>query len=83
MLNRIIGTGVFISPGQILALTGSKTVTLVLWLVGGAITWAGYVCLLPLGPVRMGANHASCRMVVYLEYGLRWPLTGGELHYVS
>lgn len=23
------------------------------------------------------------RMTVYLEYGIRWPLTGGELHYVS
>lgn len=23
------------------------------------------------------------RLYIYLEYGLRWPLTGGELYYVS
>jgi hypothetical protein len=22
-------------------------------------------------------------LYVYLEYGIRWPVTGGELHYVS
>lgn len=51
------------APPIVLALTGSKGISLILWLVGGLVTWAG--------------------LVVYLEYGLKFPLTGGELHYID
>lgn len=61
-LNRMVGAGIFVVPSTILAITRSKTMCIILWLVGGVITWAG--------------------MTVYLEYGIRWPLTGGELHYI-
>lgn len=63
ILNKMVGTGVFVAPPTILAITGSKGISIVLWLVGGLVTWAG--------------------LAVYLEYGIRFPLTGGELHYVD
>ncbi|KAF1998128.1 amino acid transporter [Amniculicola lignicola CBS 123094] len=62
-LNRIIGTGIFTGPQVVLAITGSKGVTIVLWIICGIIAWAG--------------------VSVYLEYGIRFPLTGGELHYID
>ncbi|OXV09351.1 hypothetical protein Egran_02879 [Elaphomyces granulatus] len=62
-LNRIIGSGIFVAPPVILSITGSKGLSLILWLVGGVITWAG--------------------LFVYLEYGIQFPLTGGELHYID
>ncbi|KAK0708714.1 amino acid permease-domain-containing protein [Lasiosphaeris hirsuta] len=61
--NRTIGTAIFVSPATILEINGSKTMCIILWLVGGVITWAG--------------------MMVYLEYGIRWPLDGGGLHYTD
>ena len=35
MLNTTIGTGIFTTPGYVLALTRSKRISLVLWAVGG------------------------------------------------
>jgi hypothetical protein len=35
MINQMIGTGVFETPGYVLFLTGSKQISLVLWGVGG------------------------------------------------
>jgi hypothetical protein len=35
MINQMIGTGVFTTPGYVLLLTKSKPIALVLWLVGG------------------------------------------------
>ncbi|KAK3356354.1 amino acid permease-domain-containing protein [Lasiosphaeria hispida] len=61
--NRTIGTAIFVSPATILEINGSKTMCIILWLLGGVLTWAG--------------------MIVYLEYGIRWPLDGGGLHYTD
>lgn len=42
-----------------------------------------------MGRVGLNERHGSIasydlhRLYIYLEYGLRWPLTGGELYYVS
>jgi hypothetical protein len=41
ILNKMIGTGIFVVPAKILAITGSKGISLILWLVGAIITWAG------------------------------------------
>ena len=41
ILNKMVGTGIFVAPSAVLALTGSKGVSLCLWLVGGVMTWAG------------------------------------------
>lgn len=63
ILNKMVGTGVFVAPPTVLAITGSKGISLVLWLLGGVVSWAG--------------------LAVYLEYGIRFPLSGGELHYID
>lgn len=38
MINQMIGTGVFETPGYVLYLTGSKQISLLLWAVGGIYT---------------------------------------------
>jgi len=38
IINKQIGTGIYTTPGLVLSLTGSKTISLGLWLVGGI--WA-------------------------------------------
>lgn len=81
----MVGTGIFVSPSVVLAIVGSKGLSLLLWLVGGIITWAGYGDLI-VGrrPRVLGLlMHLHPRLMVYLEYGFLFPLTGGELHYVS
>ena len=35
IMNKMIGTGIFTAPGLILSLTGSKSISIVLWIVGG------------------------------------------------
>jgi hypothetical protein len=42
-LNRIVGSGIFVASPVILSITQSKGLSLLLWLVGGIITWAGCV----------------------------------------
>ena len=39
----MVGTGVFVAPPTVLAITGSKGISLILWLLGGIMSWAGYV----------------------------------------
>ena len=43
ILNKMFGTGIFVTPAVVLAITNSKGTSLVLWLFGGLITWAGYI----------------------------------------
>ena len=43
MLNGTIGSGIFITPGYVLALTRSKRIALVLWALGGVYTALRYV----------------------------------------
>lgn len=38
-INKMIGTGIFTTPGTILLLTGNKAVSLALWIVGWAYTY--------------------------------------------
>ena len=45
MLNATIGTGIFNTPGYVLALTRSKTISMVLWAVGGVYTGLRYANL--------------------------------------
>ena len=47
----MVGTGIFVAPPAVLAIVGSKGLALVLWLIGGVITWAGYGAALNLGSV--------------------------------
>lgn len=38
IMNKMIGTGIFTTPGLVLSLTGNKTVSLIMWIFGGV--WA-------------------------------------------
>ncbi len=40
----MIGTGVFMTTGNVLGMTGSASVTMALWIVGGCIAVAGALC---------------------------------------
>ena len=77
ILNKIIGTGIYVSPRVVLAATESKGISLVLWLMGCVVTWAGFVA--PSTKLSRTNRHS---LLIYLEYGIRWPVTGGELYYV-
>jgi hypothetical protein len=79
----MVGTGIFVVPPVVLGIVGSKGLALILWLVGGIITWAGYDALSRRLICALLANAFLLRVMVYLEYGFLFPLTGGELHYVS
>lgn len=41
ILNKMVGTGIFVAPSAVLAITGSKGISIVLWLIGGMVSWAG------------------------------------------
>lgn len=77
-----MGTGIFIQPSVVLALAGSKGASLILWLFGCLVAWAGYVVDKSDSSITT-ANILPLSLTVYLEYGIRFPLTGGELYYVS
>ncbi|MCJ1468578.1 hypothetical protein MMC07_007207 [Pseudocyphellaria aurata] len=49
ILNKMIGTGIFSTPSSIFAATGSVGVSLILWVVGGLITFAGLSVYLEFG----------------------------------
>ncbi|KAM7207777.1 hypothetical protein V8F20_001819 [Naviculisporaceae sp. PSN 640] len=40
ILNRTIGSGIFTQPTNVLNLTGSTTLSLIVWVVAGFLTWA-------------------------------------------
>ncbi|ROW17004.1 hypothetical protein VPNG_01413 [Cytospora leucostoma] len=49
ILNKMIGTGIFSTPSGIFALTGSVGISLILWLVGGILAFAGLAVYLEYG----------------------------------
>ncbi|QDS69552.1 hypothetical protein FKW77_007840 [Venturia effusa] len=69
IISRVIGSGIFATPGAIFKNTGSVGMTLILWVVGALIAWFGlavsleYGCMLP----RSGGHK------VYLEFTYRYP----------
>lgn len=69
ILNRIIGTGIFATPGSILALSGSVGLSLIIWVVGMIIAAAGTAVYLEFGTAipRNGGEKN------YLEYVYRKP----------
>ncbi|KAK0614534.1 amino acid/polyamine transporter I [Immersiella caudata] len=69
IISRVIGSGIFATPGAIASSVGSIGLSLTLWVVGAAISWCGlavnleYGCMLP----RSGGDK------VYLEFTYRRP----------
>ncbi len=53
IISRVIGSGIFATPGAIVSSVGSIGLSLLLWLVGAVISWSGlaisleYGCMLP------------------------------------
>ncbi|KAK5663901.1 hypothetical protein OQA88_112 [Cercophora sp. LCS_1] len=47
IINRVIGAGIFSTPAEIIRLTNSVGATLLFWVLGGIMTFCGYVpCLI-------------------------------------
>lgn len=69
VMSRIIGSGIFATPGTILQAVGSPGLALLLWIVGALVTAAGLAILLEYGSMlpRSGGHK------VYLEYTFRRP----------
>jgi amino acid permease len=51
ILNKMIGTGIFSTPSGIFAATGNVGVSIILWIVGGIITFTGLSVYLEFGLV--------------------------------
>ncbi|OBS28229.1 hypothetical protein FPOA_02170 [Fusarium poae] len=69
IFNRVIGTGIFATPGSILALLGSPGLALIIWVVGSLIAAAGTAVYLEWGtgiPKNGGEKN-------YLEFIYRKP----------
>ncbi|KAK4232999.1 amino acid/polyamine transporter I [Achaetomium macrosporum] len=69
VVNRVIGTGIFATPGSILALSGSVGLSLFMWVAGALIAAAGTAVYLEFGtaiPQNGGEKN-------YLEYVYRRP----------
>ncbi|KAK3389880.1 amino acid permease-domain-containing protein [Podospora didyma] len=49
ILNKMIGTGIFSTPSAIFAATGSVGISLMLWVIGGILTFAGLSVWLEYG----------------------------------
>jgi hypothetical protein len=80
LFNKIVGTGIFEDPVNVLNMTGSKGAALLCWLIGSCVAISGLDIVITLHRViRLTDDHRS---VLYIEYGIRFPLTGGELYYV-
>ena len=63
IMSRVIGSGIFATPGTIVRSVGSVGITLLLWIAGALISWLGlaisleYGCMLP----RSGGGHSSIK----------------------
>jgi len=64
IMSRVIGSGIFATPGAIVRSVGSVGITLLLWIAGALIAWIGlaisleYGCMLP----RSGGEHIVCKI---------------------
>jgi APA family basic amino acid/polyamine antiporter len=63
VIGAIIGVGIFLSPGKVVALTGSGDLAMLAWVVGGAIAMLGALTFAELGGMytRSGAHYATLR----------------------
>jgi hypothetical protein len=82
MINQMIGTGIFTTPGIVLLLTKSKPIALVLWASGGVYSLLRLV-------TRNKRLTSSCILIdlalsvlLYLEFATAFPYNGGALIYV-
>jgi L-asparagine transporter-like permease len=69
VISRVIGSGIFAMPGNIVQNVGSPGLALLLWVVGSLLAWAGFAVDLEYGCMLPRSGGAK----VYLEYTYRWP----------
>ncbi len=77
VLNRTIGSGIFVSPAKVLKGTGSVGASLLLWAFGGLVATCGLLVWLELGlsiPLWLIPGTGELKSV---------PRSGGEKNYVS
>ncbi|KAF2092411.1 hypothetical protein NA57DRAFT_69814 [Rhizodiscina lignyota] len=69
IISRVIGSGIFATPGAIVRSVGSVGITLILWIVGALLSWIGLAVSLEYGTMlpRSGGDK------VYLEFTYRHP----------
>ncbi|KAF8545126.1 amino acid/polyamine transporter I [Trichophaea hybrida] len=79
IINRMIGTGIFSTPSTILIGTQSVGVSLVFWIVGALIAFAGLSVYLELGLTipRRRIGEGATKRDVYV------PRSGGEKNYLE
>jgi amino acid transporter len=73
IVNAVMGTGIFSTPSIVFKTVNSVGSALMLWLVGAILTLCGF------GDTEMVTNYS---LLVYLEYGLAIPKSGGDKNYV-
>ena len=76
IFNRTIGSGIFVTPSQILLATNSVGVSLLFWFIGGCISLCGLLVWLEFGlsTPRRKVSDGDVQSV---------PRSGGEKNYVS
>ena len=79
IINKQIGNGIFTTPGLVLGLTGSKTISTALWFVGGLWAILRYMCSPTIHPALL----TLISVLVYVEFGAAFPFNGGDLIYVG
>ena len=75
ILNRTIGSGIFIQPINVLFHTDSSAIAILLWVFGGLVVFALMLCWLEL------ALGVSRRIIDGRPYPAFWP--GGNKNYVG
>lgn len=73
IVNAVMGTGIFSTPSIVFKTVNSVGSALMLWLTGAILTLCGF------DHAEMLTNYS---LLVYLEYGLAIPRSGGDKNYV-
>lgn len=82
IINKMIGSGIFVSSAMVVLLAGSKLAALLMWIFGACYSFARY-CVITSCYVLHTLTNIWRSIPIYLEYGLAWPFNGGEYIYVS
>ncbi|KIW06544.1 uncharacterized protein PV09_02974 [Verruconis gallopava] len=69
IFNKMVGTGIFTTPGAVLSLTGSKQLSIGLWAVGGVYTFICLFIYLEYG----SALPFTGGELIYLDEVFYWP----------
>lgn len=80
IMSRVIGSGIFATPGAIVTSVGSVGLTLTLWVVGAFVAWCGlsvaleYGCMLPRSGGKLDVEGVA-RIETKREQGTKYGLS--------